>query len=76
MFGQAASGAINGTVLDATGGAVPAAAVTVSNASLGIERKLETNGAGIFTAPDLPPARGYTVQISKTGFRYLSGECL
>ena len=68
VFGQAATGAINGTVLDATGGAVPGAAVTVSNASLGIERKLETTGAGIFTAPDLPPARGYTVQISKPGF--------
>ncbi len=68
VFGQAASGAINGTVLDASGGAVPAAAVTVSNQSLGVERKLETNGAGIFTAPDLPPARGYTVQISKPGF--------
>ena len=45
-FGQAATGAINGTVLDATGGAVPGAAVTVSNTSLGIERKLETTGAG------------------------------
>ncbi len=68
MFGQAASASINGTVLDATGGAVPAAAVTVTNPSLGIERKLETNAAGIFTAPDLAPARGYTVQVAKTGF--------
>lgn len=68
VYGQAASAGINGTVLDATGGAVPNAGVTVANASLGIERKLETNAAGIFTAPDLTPAKGYTVQIVKSGF--------
>jgi outer membrane receptor protein involved in Fe transport len=65
---QTATSGINGTVLDASGGAVPGASVTVANASLGIERKLETNEAGIFTVRDLPPARGYTVEIAKPGF--------
>ncbi len=68
VFGQAATSSINGTVLDASGGLVPDATVTVTNMSLGLERTLHTNSAGIFTAPDLAPARGYTVEIKKTGF--------
>jgi hypothetical protein len=68
VFGQAATAAVNGTVLDASGAVVPQADVTVANPSLGIERKLQSNGSGIFTAPDLTPAPGYTVTVSKPGF--------
>ncbi len=67
-FGQAATAAVDGTVLDATGSVVPDADVVVANTSLGLERKLKTNGAGIFTASDLKPAPGYTVEVTKTGF--------
>ncbi len=68
VFGQAASAAISGSVLDASGAAIPGATVTITNSALGIERKLATNGAGIFGAPDLPPSSGYTVSIAKPGF--------
>ena len=68
LFGQAATAVINGTVLDPSGAAVPGAGVTIENASLGLTRRVETTNAGVFTAPDLTPASGYTATISKPGF--------
>jgi hypothetical protein len=68
VFGQAATAGVNGTVLDASGSAVPDAEVVVANALLGLERRLRTTGAGIFTAPDLTPGPGYTVTVTKSGF--------
>jgi hypothetical protein len=68
VFGQAATAAVDGTVLDASGSVVPDADVVVANTSLGLERRLKTNGAGLFTAPDLAPAPGYTVTVTKSGF--------
>jgi len=67
-FGQIATSAINGTVRDQSGAVIPAASVTITNASKGIERKLETNEAGIFNAPALVPAPGYSVSVTKSGF--------
>lgn len=68
-FGQAAGlGSISGTVVDATGSAVPDATVIVANTSKGIKRQLATNGLGFFAAPALIPAEGYSVKISKSGF--------
>ena len=67
-FGQAASAAIEGTVLDTTGAAIPGATVTIHNPALGVDRKVQTNGTGIYSAPDLRPANGYTVSIAKSGF--------
>jgi Carboxypeptidase regulatory-like domain/TonB dependent receptor len=59
---------ISGVVRDATGSAVPKATVTVSNELKGIRRTLETNDAGVFTAPALVPSDGYKVVVSKSGF--------
>lgn len=67
-FGQTATSSINGTVQDQTGAIVPGADIVVTNTSKGIERKLQTNDAGIFTAPALVPASGYSVTVTKTGF--------
>ncbi len=67
-WGQTGTASISGTVLDATGAAVPGASVDIANASIGFDRKLETNGAGIFAAPALQPASGYTVTVEKPGF--------
>src|ERR1700736_1332220 len=61
-------GAISGTVRDASGAAVPAAQVVVANESKGIKRTLETTDAGVFTAPSLVPAPGYSVTVTKPGF--------
>src|SRR6476646_8949390 len=61
-------GAISGAVRDASGSAVPAAQVTVSNESKGIRRTMDTTEAGVFAAPSLTPASGYTVTVNKQGF--------
>jgi hypothetical protein len=69
LFGQAATASISGTVLDASGSVIPDADVLIANNSLGLQRKIKSNGSGIFTAADLTPAAGYTVEITKTGFQ-------
>jgi hypothetical protein len=70
VFAQSAAGlgGMTGTVRDASGAAVPAAQVTISNAEKGIKRVIETNEAGVFTAPSLVPAVGYTLTVVKAGF--------
>ena len=68
-FGQQAGVAgISGIVQDASGASVPGAHVIVSNESKGITRNLESNASGLFTAPSLVPAPGYSVTVSATGF--------
>jgi Outer membrane receptor proteins, mostly Fe transport len=65
---QAGLAALSGTVQDASGASVPGAKVTVANESKGIHRNLETNADGIFTAPALVPAPGYSVTVEAKGF--------
>src|SRR5579884_978013 len=64
----AGTGGIAGVVTDASGAAIPGATVTVENESKGIRRQLATTDAGVFDAPSLTPAPGYTVTITKAGF--------
>ena len=65
---QAGLASVIGTVQDPSGAAVPSAKVVVSNESKGITRNLETNAEGIFSAPTLVPAQGYTVTVDAPGF--------
>src|SRR5438105_1020860 len=69
-FGQSGAGlgSISGIVQDPSKAAVPGAAVVVSNDSKGIRRTIDTNNEGVFTAPALIPADGYSVSITKSGF--------
>jgi carboxypeptidase family protein/TonB-dependent receptor-like protein len=59
---------ISGTVLDASGSVVPNAKVTISAESQGVLRSLQTNAAGVFSAPGLQPGPGYKVEVSAAGF--------
>jgi hypothetical protein len=74
--GQSLAGlaALSGTVRDSTGALIMDAAVTVSNHSLGIDRKITTNSEGYFIASSLPPASGYEVTVTKTGFTGYSAK--
>jgi hypothetical protein len=63
----AGSGAITGSVTDPTGAVVPAADVTIRNADTGVERKIGTTDAGVYTAAFLPPGH-YEVEVGKKGF--------
>ena len=64
----AGMGGISGVVRDQSGAVVPGAKVLVSNPSKGINRTLETNTAGVFSAPALVPDNGYMVVVDKEGF--------
>ncbi|HZF38522.1 MAG TPA: carboxypeptidase regulatory-like domain-containing protein, partial [Blastocatellia bacterium] len=69
-LGQSTSGSITGTVKDGAGAPVPEANVLVTNPATNLTRKVTTNSAGVFTAPQLPPGN-YTVAVEKTGFKKL-----
>jgi hypothetical protein len=64
---NAGSATITGTLTDPSGAFVPGASVTIRNADTSIERKIESNEAGIYSAPFLPPGH-YEVHASKAGF--------
>jgi hypothetical protein len=67
IFGQAISGDLVGTVLDATGGAVANAAVETANEATGLKASTRTNASGEYRFTNLP-AGSYTLSASATGF--------
>jgi outer membrane receptor protein involved in Fe transport len=64
----AGQGALRGTVLDASGAVVPNATVMLRNESIGVTRTIHASADGTFEAASMPPASGYTVTITMTGF--------
>src|SRR6267154_5946111 len=60
--------AIQGTVSDSSGGAVPGVTIRIKNVETGAERNLVTDEAGRYNAAALPAGR-YEVRAEKTGFR-------
>jgi hypothetical protein len=66
-------GAIAGTVVDATGAAIPGAVVTIHNNGTNAELKLVSDSNGYFKAPVLQPGV-YTVTISSAGFGEYSAK--
>jgi len=67
IFGQGATGAINGTVTDPTGAVVPGARIILHNVATGAERSAVTNSTGVYVFPDVLPGQ-YTLQVTKQGF--------
>jgi hypothetical protein len=61
-------GGIQGTVTDQSGAVVANAKVAIENTAKGIHRDVVTNGAGLFNAPALVPADGYTLTVSAPNF--------
>lgn len=66
--GVGASGAIKGTISDASGGAVAKATVTATDAERGIKRSAITESDGEYLFAALPPAI-YDVSVQFTGFQ-------
>lgn len=71
--GQTGRGTLTGTVTDTTGAAVPNAAVTISNDSLGVKQQTQTSGSGVYTIPEVPFGT-YTVTVTQTGFQTASAQ--
>ena len=65
---QQTLGAINGTVTDASGAAVPDATVKAHNLATNLEVVAHTSRSGSYGIPELP-AGTYTVTITKDGFK-------
>src|SRR5438309_4985994 len=68
--GQTQEGRILGTVTDQSGGLVKGAHLTITNVDTGIARTLETNDAGDYVAPSLPPGP-YKLVVEAAGFKKL-----
>jgi hypothetical protein len=68
LFSQVSSSQLDGTVTDPTGAAVPAASVTVTNASTGATFRTTTNERGEWILPSMTAAT-YKITVTKTGFK-------
>ncbi len=66
-YAQQAGGTIAGSVTDPSGAAVVGANVTIRNIATGAERRMPTNGDGLYTAPNLVPG-SYEVSVDAPGF--------
>ena len=53
--GQTPSGEISGTVVDASGLAVPGVTVTLTNAATNVVRTVQTNESGLYVITAIPP---------------------
>lgn len=66
--GQTSMARITGVVMDPEQAVIPGANVLVRNEETGVEVRTQTNEAGVFVVPNLPPGR-YTITVSSEGFR-------
>lgn len=66
-FAQLRSSSITGSVLDASGAAIPDAEIIVVNEQTNVSAQVMANTSGIFTVPYLQAGK-YTVTVSKNGF--------
>ena len=66
-LGQTITGAINGTITDPAGAAIPNASVTVTSVQTGIQQKAQSNGSGNYIFPALGVG-DYTITVEAQGF--------
>ena len=66
--GQQQLGAIQGSITDATGGALPGVTVTATNLATGVRRNTTSNESGVFRLQSLDPGR-YKIVAELQGFR-------
>jgi hypothetical protein len=67
---QAVTGALLGTVQDASGAVVPGANVTLTNEGTNVTNKTASGSQGFFTFPNLIPGQ-YSVTVEAKGFKKL-----
>ena len=65
---QTFRGAIQGTVIDSTGAAIPGAQITVTSVDTNLSRTVATDDTGDYAFTELPLGT-YKVTVSKPGFR-------
>src|SRR5579872_2206831 len=65
---QTPLGTVTGLATDPSGGAVPSAAITLTNHSTGVKRSASTNNTGAYSFPDVAPG-AYSLHAEAKGFR-------
>ncbi|MBN9615061.1 MAG: TonB-dependent receptor [Acidobacteriales bacterium 59-55] len=68
LHAQTLVGQIAGNVVDSTGGALPQAAIKITNVGTQLVRSVNTDNSGFFTVTNLPIGN-YSITVSKEGFR-------
>src|SRR5712692_9673045 len=66
--GQSTGGRIRGTVMDASGGAVAGATVTLINEATGSTRQVQTSATGDYTFIEVPVGT-YEIDVNQQGFK-------
>ena len=64
---QGGGATLSGTVTDRSGAVIPKAEISAKNTATGVVRSSETNSAGFYTVPGLPPGN-YSVSVTAAGF--------
>src|SRR5215472_5420966 len=72
-YSQTTNGSIQGSVTDASGGAVVGATVTAQNMDTGLTEPATTTDAGVYYLPNLPPGR-YSITFEAANLKKLSQE--
>jgi hypothetical protein len=67
-FSQTVTGAITGTVVDATGAVAPNVSITATQVATNQKHQTQTNEAGVYTLGFLP-AGDYTITTESAGFK-------
>ncbi len=70
VFAQGTDAAVTGNVLDASGAAIPAAAITALNQNTGVQTTVTSNASGVYLFVALPPG-DYRLTATKDGFKEL-----
>ncbi|HBY59075.1 MAG TPA: TonB-dependent receptor, partial [Solibacterales bacterium] len=68
LYAQAVKATLLGNITDASGAAVPAAKVLITDVGTGIARSSESNQSGNYVFANLDPGR-YNVTVERQGFR-------
>src|SRR5437899_4856370 len=64
---QSVNSSVLGTVSDSSGAVVPDTDVTLRNLNTGVQQKVQTNSAGNYSFPSVPPG-SYSLLVLKQGF--------
>jgi Carboxypeptidase regulatory-like domain len=66
---QSINASIAGTITDPSGALVPGASVKLTNQGTGVRLTTETNSAGRYAFPAVPPGATYSLTVTKAGFQ-------
>ena len=73
LLAQVDTGVLSGTIFDNTNAVVPGVKVTLTNIGTNYSLELETNAAGLYVSPPLPPGK-YRIEVRLEGFQPAAKE--